>query len=629
MALESFYGGKQGISPVIKASFEYLTDQQKDDIYIDSAYGAAIENASESEKEAINAKTLSIQFSNPDYQDVWFSELAIIDATNKFNPNNGKIYRRTLSTTTEQNSDNYAGPHAEYIGQVVGPAGGIPKMNFTSINGVQGQINDPNNTIISFPSSQTDMDTNKEHPLVVKETAVNNQLVPGKIDDNNFNDTIKYTWVNILPPDGTNNTSYVYLGFKIPYPIFEFNVATVGYQATATISESNDSKPHPFYWKYNLQIPRGIRGIWQEIKIGQKEGWTNTLYESLNDFIYNTGNDTYNIASGATTVNLTNMNITKFWYLEVKVPKQSGDPDVYYFYLEPYKTLSTVNFNDTNGSITLNYDDSTSITPSYSYRYPKDARYNEQDGSIEINYVGQTPGWIPLVDTTTTPSKTLYINYIKDIYGNKEKNEFYVLYSSSKYRYPEKYNATPSEGINKITTTDEKIWVKNANNSSDQVENNLWWELLSPLTSIDSLRIGAQIERDDITNDTQTNIPLSSSYVLNALNTGDKKQVIDYTTMNGQLLHYFESYDTDTKSVGYLYYWDASASTPKWCFLSDLSGGISGGGSNIQIYEWNETTTAYKVDTDVTALGFIKEDISLTPSWNNWPTEWEIVIPNA
>lgn len=187
MALESFYGGKQGISPVIKASFEYLTNEKdSNDNYLDSAYGAAVNNADASTIAAIDAKTLSVQFSNPNYQDVWFGELAIIDTTNKFNPNNGKIYRRVLKTTQKDDENFYAGQSAEYIGQIVGPAGGIPRMNFTSIDGVRGQINNSSNTIISFPSSQTDMDTNKQNSLVIKETTMNNQLVPGKDDEDNF-----------------------------------------------------------------------------------------------------------------------------------------------------------------------------------------------------------------------------------------------------------------------------------------------------------------------------------------------------------------------------------------------------------------------------------------------------------
>jgi len=79
MALESFYGGKQGISPVIKASFKYLTNEtDSNNNYLDSAYKAAIDKINNDNNitdktiaiEAVNKETLSVQFSNPDYQDV-------------------------------------------------------------------------------------------------------------------------------------------------------------------------------------------------------------------------------------------------------------------------------------------------------------------------------------------------------------------------------------------------------------------------------------------------------------------------------------------------------------------------------------------------------------------------------
>jgi hypothetical protein len=67
--------------------------------------------------------------------------LAIIDSPNKLNKDNGKVYRRTLPITTtlgnHDNDPNYAGPNAEYIGQIVGPAGGIPNVILTSLDNLK------------------------------------------------------------------------------------------------------------------------------------------------------------------------------------------------------------------------------------------------------------------------------------------------------------------------------------------------------------------------------------------------------------------------------------------------------------------------------------------------------------
>ena len=450
MALESFYGGKQGISPVIKASFEYLTNEKdSNDNYLDSAYGAAVNNADASTIAAIDAKTLSVQFSNPNYQDVWFGELAIIDTTNKFNPNNGKIYRRVLKTTQKDDENFYAGQSAEYIGQIVGPAGGIPKMNFVTTSEVQDQINDSSNTIISFPSSQTDMDTDKDNDLLIKEaTITSNQLVPGKDNNNNFNDTVKYTWVNVLPSDGTNNTSYVYLGFEIPYPVFEFNPTTVNYTSTASISQNSASIEHPFYWKWDLTIPRGIRGIWQEIHIGNKSPWifnvNNLLYADINDLIYNEDTDNYSVATNASIKNTVTED--HFWYITIKCPKQDGSLNEYNFYLEPYRNINDIIFDQDSGNITFEFDD------------------NNDDKKI-------------IVETD--------INFIEKVYGDYNLNAFYILYSSSKVRP----NNTETEGeIDYIDSNGQK-WKKDADGSNE----GKYWLYVSPLIDYGGLRIFSRV----------------------------------------------------------------------------------------------------------------------------------------
>lgn len=473
MALESFYGGKQGISPVIKASFEYLTNEKdSNNNYLDSAYGAAVNNADASTIAAIDAKTLSVQFSNPNYQDVWFGELAIIDTTNKFNPNNGKIYRRVLKTTQKDDENFYAGQSAEYIGQIVGPAGGIPRMNFTSIDGVRGQINNSSNTIISFPSSQTDMDTNKQNSLVIKETTMNNQLVPGKDDEDNFNDAVKYTWVNILPPDGTNNTSYVYLGFEIPYPVFNLSTETVNYTQSASITRtskniegdieegSQSDSIHPFYWAWNLQIPRGIRGIWQEIHIGNKSPWiftkNNPLYSDINDLTYNEQSDTYSIKiyeneTEPRKKNSTDISEDHFWYLTVKCPCYKKNKTLwvieeYNFYLEPYKNIKEIKFDQDNGDITFKFDD------------------NNDDKKI-------------IVETD--------INFIEKVYGDYNLNAFYILYSSSKAR------PNDDETLGKIDYTDSngQKWKKDA----DGLNKGKYWLYVSPLIDYGGLRIFSRV----------------------------------------------------------------------------------------------------------------------------------------
>ncbi|MBO6243222.1 MAG: hypothetical protein J6O41_01450 [Clostridia bacterium] len=50
------------------------------------------------------------------------------------NPNNGKLYRRTLKQTKNTNRNVGDTLYAEYIGQIVGPSGGIPNFDFGSLD---------------------------------------------------------------------------------------------------------------------------------------------------------------------------------------------------------------------------------------------------------------------------------------------------------------------------------------------------------------------------------------------------------------------------------------------------------------------------------------------------------------
>ena len=73
MSLESFYGGKQGISPVIKGRFKFVTSKTNDDgSYIDPSYGYAIAEANNNATKIalINAETMDEKFLDPSYEDI-------------------------------------------------------------------------------------------------------------------------------------------------------------------------------------------------------------------------------------------------------------------------------------------------------------------------------------------------------------------------------------------------------------------------------------------------------------------------------------------------------------------------------------------------------------------------------
>lgn len=258
--MDSFYGGKQGVSFVIKASFK------------------SIDNMVASFKK------------NEDK--VWFGEYCLIDTVNKNDKDNGKIFRRGIATSTNAKLGG-----AEYIGQIVGPSSGTPLFQFDTLDNVikYSNINDKekydpeNGDIRVYPTQIIDgkitqynyrKDENGQYKdcdiirdknglitsydkniKTVTSTIDNGGLVSGKEQDG-----IKWTWCNIKKAN-ENSESWFYVGLKIPYLVNEFDAKSVNpydnngnYKGEATIIPDKDNNNHPFYKKYTLEIPRGIKG---------------------------------------------------------------------------------------------------------------------------------------------------------------------------------------------------------------------------------------------------------------------------------------------------------------------------------------------------------------------------------
>ena len=52
----------------------------------------------------------------------------------------------------------------------------------------------------------------------------------------------------------------MYIGFEFPYSVFEMSATKVKHYKPAKIEELDESKPHPYYWKYNIDVPAGRPG---------------------------------------------------------------------------------------------------------------------------------------------------------------------------------------------------------------------------------------------------------------------------------------------------------------------------------------------------------------------------------
>ena len=244
--MDSFYGGKSGLSFVLKGRFDSISDM-------------------------IQA------FKRGDsYRDIWYNEFCIIDTPNKNNVDNGKIYQRGLDYTNDMGG-------AVYKGQIVGPMSGTPFMQMNTIQEVKNQSTKaiPEDWERVYPTGydtddeghvigyKTTLDAGEEKKPIATfpfSKAHDTSLVPGKSEDGTFVDEITWTWCNIRTPDG-NKSSWYYVGFTIPYMVVEYDThvvsqynSTGNFQADTTTVERIDDRTHPFFTSWDFGIPKGIKG---------------------------------------------------------------------------------------------------------------------------------------------------------------------------------------------------------------------------------------------------------------------------------------------------------------------------------------------------------------------------------
>jgi hypothetical protein len=159
MALESFYGGRPGITPVIKGQFATITE-------MDAAFAQG-----------------------DSYTKIWYNELCLIDPKNKNNADNGKLFRRTLKGA----GDTGEAKCAEYLGRIVGASGANPALIVSNLDTIENlQLSLGDGARVVYPTDEsgsigTGNSLPDSYPLISANTN-NNMLVSGKEQDD-----IKYT----------------------------------------------------------------------------------------------------------------------------------------------------------------------------------------------------------------------------------------------------------------------------------------------------------------------------------------------------------------------------------------------------------------------------------------------------
>lgn len=347
MEYNSFYGGRQGASFVIQEKYKNIDEMVN---YFKQGNG---------------------------YKVVNYDEYVIIDTINKNDKDNGKIYRRGYDYNNDMGG-------AIYVGQIVGPSGLAPHVEIRTVE----QVEDMQKTEgFSYRTGNSEYKVTDE------------SIVPGKYIDAEgsllYNDSIKWVYCSVRDDSDDTNESTAYIGFQIPYTVIDFSAqVTSAYTAdTEELSSREDDGEHPFYEKWNLKVPRGIKG--DAIKNLREDTDENNnrilVYDSIN---YNTSEEgatttsTIGMLRDIENVTITEEGIIKFSYSAGVKESQYQLKYPLTIALDEESQRLEVTYTTGNTELIgepINYILETSVPTAGANRYHLLVRYNVLKGNVSYN----------------------------------------------------------------------------------------------------------------------------------------------------------------------------------------------------------------------------------------------------
>ena len=337
----SFYGGRPGNSFVIITTYRSIADM--------------VSNFSQ----------------GPNYTAVHYDEYVMINTVNKNDPDNGKLYRRGYDFNNELGG-------AEYVGTIVGPAGKSPELKMTTVADVRTKYEE-SGTAGTYETGHY--------------TITNNSLVPGRTGSGTYNDTITWAYCSVVNPNG--DESVVYLGFTFPYFVTDWEVESkdpyVAGRYSNTVSiERMDDETHPFYAKWKLGIPKGVKGdTFNNLKVETASASVQP-YDGRSDDINN------------------DRKILTYDYYKYDT-LQSGEPVK--LYLGDYNMIEDVSI-DNDGTITIEYTHDDDAVWNKLIKWISSVNINTSTGLFTVNYNQST-------DAEGYPTQySTYLDWIKSVSVN-------------------------------------------------------------------------------------------------------------------------------------------------------------------------------------------------------------------
>lgn len=426
MAYNSFYGGRQGASFTIVKNF------------------TTIEEMIESFKKGA------------DYKIVSYDEYVLISTLDRYSRDNGKIYRRGYDYNNELGG-------AIYIGQISGAPGPAPYLEMATVDEVKETYETAGNQDIYREGSGS-------------YTVDNNSLVPGKYEENGevkFNDEIHWAYCSFVEEE----LGVAKIGFLTPYLVNDFTVTHVPTHFSGELIERTDDMSHPFYSKWNIFLPKGIKG------------------ESLNNLRVIKANSNIESYPGQEDDIANEREVLVYDFIKYD-NKEEGE--LVSIYLGDYNMIDDIVISD-DGTFTFNYSHDDNYTRERLFKWIKSVTLTEE-GHFTVEYNQETDEqgnftkyetdlkWVD--DIEITEDGTVNISYSV----NEEKNlnnlfkwiknvtltetgKFIVEYNyeTDKNGQPTKYE-TELQWVNNVSMSESgEITIYYPNGTTKLLENKIKW----------------------------------------------------------------------------------------------------------------------------------------------------------
>lgn len=334
----SFYGGRPGNSFIIITTYRSIDDMVS------------------------NFKQ------GPNYTAVHYDEHVMINAVNKNDPDNGKIYRRGYDFTNSMGG-------AEYIGTIVGPGGKAPMIEMTTVADVRSKH--------ASEGYEERLTTGQYGPT-------SGNLVPGKTGSGTYNDVITWACCSIRNENDEDCTAYI--GFTFPYTVIEYESSSVepyvsGKYADTGSTTRVDDESHPFYEKWHINVPRGVKG----------DAIKNFKVEAASSSVESYTGQADDINNGR--------KILAYDYYKYDT-YQNGTP--VRMYLGDYNMIDDVTIDD-DGTITIDYSHDDDSVWTKKLKWVKSITLNTTTGLLTVTYNHTTDA------SGNATTYTTYLDWIDEV----------------------------------------------------------------------------------------------------------------------------------------------------------------------------------------------------------------------